>query len=232
MVASNSINVSSAGVVGFDGTAFVETALTNHNVLLGGATSSAIQQVAPSATAGVPVVSAGAAANPVFGTAVVAGGGTGLATLTAYELMAAGTTSTGNMQQIGIGTAGQVLKSNGAGALPSFQTNSIVKLPWTDEAVTFSAVAENGYFVTAASTANLPASAAQGDTIEFVNAGAGAAGIVVTANGTDLIQIGSAVSAAGGTATSNVSGDSLTLVYQVASNTWWATSVIGTWPVV
>ncbi|HUR65472.1 MAG TPA: hypothetical protein VMZ03_03910 [Chitinophagaceae bacterium] len=55
-------------------------------------------------------------------TVTVPKGGTGLATLTAYGLLAAGTTSTGNLQQIGIGTSGQVLTSNGAGALPTFQT--------------------------------------------------------------------------------------------------------------
>jgi hypothetical protein len=231
MTAANSINVSSAGIVGFNGNSFDETALTAHNVLVGGATSDTIVNVAPSATAGVALVSNGAAADPHYSTVVVAGGGTGQTSLTAYELIAGGTTSTSAVQSIGIGTSGQVLKSNGAGALPSFQASSFSPFPWTDEATTFSAVSENGYFVTAASTANLPAGT-QGATIEFVNAGAGAAGIVVTANGTDIIQIGSAVSAAGGTATSNVSGDFLSLTYQLASTTWFGTGVQGTWPVV
>lgn len=55
----------------------------------------------------------------------VANGGTGLSTTTAYGLIAAGTTSTGNFQQVsGTGTSGQVLTSNGAGALPTWQTAS------------------------------------------------------------------------------------------------------------
>jgi hypothetical protein len=55
----------------------------------------------------------------------VGSGGTGLATTNAYGLIAAGTTSTGNFQQVsGTGTSGQVLTSNGAGALPSWQTSS------------------------------------------------------------------------------------------------------------
>lgn len=60
------------------------------------------------------------------GTAVtVAQGGTGLTTLTAYGLLAAGTTSTGNLQQVsGTGTSGQILTSNGAGALPTWQTST------------------------------------------------------------------------------------------------------------
>lgn len=57
-----------------------------------------------------------------FGTLGVAGGGTGLSTTTAYGLIAAGTTSTGNFQQVsGTGNSGQLLTSNGAGALPTWQ---------------------------------------------------------------------------------------------------------------
>lgn len=49
-------------------------------------------------------------------------GGTGKTSYTAYALLAGGTTSTGTLQQVaGVGTAGQVLTSNGVGALPSWQ---------------------------------------------------------------------------------------------------------------
>jgi hypothetical protein len=52
----------------------------------------------------------------------VSGGGTGIASATAYTLICAGTTSTGAFQSIAsVGTTGQVLTSNGAGALPTFQ---------------------------------------------------------------------------------------------------------------
>lgn len=52
----------------------------------------------------------------------VAQGGTGLASATAYAVLCGGTTSTGAFQSIAsVGTAGQVLTSNGAGALPTFQ---------------------------------------------------------------------------------------------------------------
>ena len=55
-------------------------------------------------------------------TVTVAQGGTGLSTTTAYGLIAAGTTATGNFQQVsGTGTSGQLLTSNGAGALPTWQ---------------------------------------------------------------------------------------------------------------
>ena len=53
----------------------------------------------------------------------VAQGGTGVTSTTAYAVVCGGTTSTGNLQSIaGVGTSGQVLTSNGAGALPTFQS--------------------------------------------------------------------------------------------------------------
>jgi hypothetical protein len=55
----------------------------------------------------------------------VADGGTGVSSATAYAVLCGGTTSTGAFQSVaGVGSAGQVLTSNGAGALPSFQTAS------------------------------------------------------------------------------------------------------------
>lgn len=48
-------------------------------------------------------------------------GGTGVGTLTAYAPLFGGTTSTDPVQSGTVGTAGQVLTSNGAGALPTFQ---------------------------------------------------------------------------------------------------------------
>jgi GDSL-like lipase/acylhydrolase family protein len=56
-------------------------------------------------------------------TLAVANGGTGNTSLTAYALLAGGTTSTGAMQQVsGTGSSGQALLSNGASALPTWQT--------------------------------------------------------------------------------------------------------------
>lgn len=57
--------------------------------------------------------------------AQVAKGGTGAASHTAYAVLCGGTTSTGPIQSIAsLGNAGQVLKSNGAGALPTFQNQT------------------------------------------------------------------------------------------------------------
>jgi hypothetical protein len=58
-------------------------------------------------------------------TLLVSNGGTGVTTLTtAYGVLAAGTTATGALQNMGTGTTGQVLTSNGPGVLPSFQAAS------------------------------------------------------------------------------------------------------------
>jgi trimeric autotransporter adhesin len=55
----------------------------------------------------------------------VAGGGTGDSSFTAYSVLCGGTTSTGTLQNVsGIGTSGQVLTSNGASALPTWQAAS------------------------------------------------------------------------------------------------------------
>ncbi len=52
----------------------------------------------------------------------VSHGGTNNTTFTAYSVICAGTTATGTFQNVsGVGTAGQVLTSNGASALPTWQ---------------------------------------------------------------------------------------------------------------
>ncbi len=99
------------------------TGLTTHNVLVGAGTTT-ITKVAPSASSGIPFISQGASADPLFGTAVVAGGGTGATSFTAYTVICAGTTSTSPFQNVvNVGTSGQVLTSNGAAALPTWQNS-------------------------------------------------------------------------------------------------------------
>ncbi len=98
-------------------------ALTAHYIPIGNGTS-AITLLAPSATSGIPLISQGAASDPAYGTAVVAGGGTGNTTFTAYSVICAGTTATGAFQNVvGVGNAGEQLTSNGAGLLPTWQAS-------------------------------------------------------------------------------------------------------------
>lgn len=62
-------------------------------------------------------------ATQVSGILPVANGGSGRASTTAYAVICGGTTGTGAEQSIAsVGTSGQVLTSNGAGALPTMQT--------------------------------------------------------------------------------------------------------------
>jgi len=93
--------------------------ISQYSIQTGGA-SNLLNNVAPSATSGVPVISQGASAQPVFGTAVVAGGGTGQTTLTNHGVLVGAGTSA--ITQLAAGSVGQVLQSGGASADPVYST--------------------------------------------------------------------------------------------------------------
>lgn len=118
----NAMNQQGArGIVTWDGTSIESTqALTQYDVLTGGSTASTINQVAPSATSGVPLISQGSTTQPTFGTAVVAGGGTGDTSFTAYMPITGGTSTTGALQSVATGTAGQFLAYVSSSALPAW----------------------------------------------------------------------------------------------------------------
>lgn len=108
------------------------SSVTAHDLLIGNGTN-ALTLLAPSATSGIALVSQGAAADPAYSTVVVAGGGTGIVTTTAYGLIAGGTTATGAFQNVGTGTSGYLLQSNGNAALPSYTTTpSVQQISFTD----------------------------------------------------------------------------------------------------
>jgi hypothetical protein len=94
------------------------------------------------------------------GTLVVANGGTGIATVGSdtYSVICGGTTATGVFQTVsGNGTSGQVLTSNGAGALPTWQAaggGGITTINGNSGSVTGSTVTitTNGVFNAGAST--------------------------------------------------------------------------------
>ena len=72
-----------------------------------------------------PTSTTGQISASINGPIPVATGGTGVSTTTAYTVQCGGTTSTEPLQSIAsVGTSGQVLSSNGAGALPTFQSVS------------------------------------------------------------------------------------------------------------
>jgi hypothetical protein len=89
--------------------ALTKTDDTNITLTLGGTPATSLLQ-ATSITAGWT------------GTLGVDRGGIGSGSATAYAVLCGGTTSTGALQSVAsVGTAGHVLTSNGAGALPTFQ---------------------------------------------------------------------------------------------------------------
>ena len=88
--------------------------------------SSVISTVTGTAGGGQALISGATGVSPSFGTLSVSSGGTGLSSLTAYAILAGGTTTTDAMQQVsGVGTTGQVLLSNGASALPTWQNTNL-----------------------------------------------------------------------------------------------------------
>lgn len=115
---------------------------TAYTLIAGGTTSTSAQQSLAAGTSGQILLSNGSAALPTWssdlssgttlnGSAIftaadtigVANGGTGRTSHTAYAVLCGGTTSTGAQQSVAsVGTSGQVLTSNGAGALPTFQS--------------------------------------------------------------------------------------------------------------
>tara|TARA_R110000868_G_scaffold136519_2_gene349499 strand:+ start:256 stop:963 length:708 start_codon:yes stop_codon:yes gene_type:complete len=188
MAFTNSINLNSNGIPGYNTStgAFTATALTQYYVLSGGASAQSINQIAPSATVGVPLVCQGVSAHPIYTEALVVGGGTGRSSLTAFELLAGGTTSTGNVQQISIGSAGQVLVSGGAGVLPSFQAFSpSSQAPYLNTTGTTQTMVVNELYV--ANNAGLvtftpPAACAVGTVFGVAGNGAGGWTIDLVAN--------------------------------------------------
>jgi len=96
----------------------------------------------------------------VTGTLPVANGGTGTATQTAYSVLCGGTTSTGAYQSVAsLGTAGQVLTSNGAGALPTWTSASsgtVTSVSWTGGIVSVATSTTTPAFTIAGTSGGIP----------------------------------------------------------------------------
>lgn len=199
MATNNAINLSAAGLTRYDGAGnFTGVTVTQFDLLVGGA-SNGITSVSPGSTSGVPVISQGTGSNPVFGTALVAGGGTGLATTTPYAVLAGGTTGTGNLQQVGsLGSIGQVLTSAGAGALPIWA--NAAPLAWNDVVTaTVGLLSNNGYVTDNATlvTYTIPASPSFGDVIKVVGGTIGVGGWTIAQNALQQIVYGTSSTTVG-----------------------------------
>lgn len=83
--------------------------------------------------------------------ATVPDGGTGVTSFTAYAPIFGGTTATGALQSGTVGTTGQVLTSNGAGSLPTFQSVG------SGTVTSVSVATANGFSGTVATATTTPA---------------------------------------------------------------------------
>lgn len=230
------------------------TGLTNHAVLVGAGTAT-ITNVGPTATAGQVLQSAGSSADPAFSTATYPSTTTinqilysgasnavqGLATAN-NGVLTTGTTGipvitplTSNGQLIigsSTGAPAPALLTAGSGVTITNGSNSITisataaGMPWTDEAVSFNASSNNGYFCTAVLTATLPASPVQGDVIELYATSSGT--LSVAANAGQTIQIGNITSTVAETITNTSIGDHIRLRYRTANTTWYC-ETMGSW---
>jgi hypothetical protein len=120
--------------------------------------------------------------------------------------------------------------TNGTGVSGNTTFNAVgAGLTWSDQGTSFAAAVNNGYFVTAAAAATMPASPAEGDTIAFYATTSGAC--TVTGNTGQVLEIGNTSSASAGTAASTKAGDSVTFTYRTTGTTWWGRAVQGSWTV-
>jgi hypothetical protein len=129
---------------------------------------------------------------------------------------------------VAIPVANNININSGAGvnvtANPNGSQNFIVNVindgfPWSDQAVSFAAMPQNGYFCTATLTVTLPnAGIVTGSTvIIYVDT---ASSVVIKAGAGQQIEFSSTLSSVAGTATSTAQGNILQLVYRVSDTTW------------
>lgn len=192
MSEANAINANTAGIVGNSGSSFTGTSVSQYNVILGGSNSYTLSQSAPSSTTGVPLISQGSSSNPIFGTALVAGGGTGATSFNTNGVIISGSSGTSPLAALTL-TAGQLLIGGnaapaagtitaGSGISISNGNNSITisstgaGFAWTDvTGASQTLAAQNGYIADSSSliTFTLPTNNSLGDTIQIVGKGLG-----------------------------------------------------------
>jgi hypothetical protein len=122
--------------------------------------------------------------------------------------------------------------SNGSGAAGDPTINATGGgIAWAETAISVAATNNKGWQTTAMGiTITLPANAAgliEG-TIVAVQATT-ADVVIIQANTSQFIHLGVVASSSAGTATSIKIGDTITLVYQLSTTSWWAQSSVGNW---
>jgi hypothetical protein len=126
---------------------------------------------------------------------------------------------TGSVVNLHGGTTGFTFVATDATTLTMQGTSGTPQ--WASRAVSFVAVVNTGYFISAASViATLPAAPANGSKVEFIMQFAST--FTIQANTGQSINIGPALSSVAGTAVSTAKGDSVGFVFDIATSTWWA----------
>jgi hypothetical protein len=184
------------------------TGTTNQIVVTPGAGSVTLSTPQNIATSSSPTF----AALTLTAALTVANGGTGLQSTTAYAVLCGGTTSTGALQSIaGVGNSGQVLTSNGAGALPTFQN-----VAGTGTVNSGTAGRLSLYNTSTNAVSDTYVQNAQNITIAIATQAARSAALAIT-----LPNPGNAVT------TANVLLDSDTNSYTIAGNWTFSNSILG-----
>lgn len=246
----NTLGTGSITIAGSGSTLTTQlTGMTNHSLLIGAGTAT-LTKLAPSATAGVAVVSTGAAADPAYGTVVVAGGGTGATTLTGIVTGNGTSAMTANaVTQHGVLIGGA---SNAASSLSVASTGTaLLGVTGADPAFTAlvtvnisdnttgtvgsptTMVVGTSYIADQASATTgflLPATASRGDRIEIIGNGPGGWQIQQNANQAIKYSSQTSTTGTGGTVSSNTRYDAIQLYCVVggASTIWNARTVSGT----
>lgn len=246
MATGNAINANTAGLVRYNGTGTFDAVTTTQHDLLIGASSNGITNVAPSATSGVPVISQGSSSDPVFGTAVIAGGGTGSTSFNINGAVFSNTTTTGVLQAATL-TSGQLLiggtttpaagtLSAGTGVSITNGNNSITinavgsGLTWAVvTGATQAMTSNNGYIANRAGTVafSLPTTCAVGDVIAVtgINTATGWS-IAWTTNQQVFFGTATTTVTTGSLASTNIR-DTVYIVCVIANLTWNVVSSIG-----
>lgn len=163
------------------------------------------------------------------GTLTVAHGGTGDSSIAAYSVMCGGTTTTNPLQVVAsLGSAGQVLTSNGAAALPSWQNATM--LEWVEISADQSAANNTGYYVNGAGlvTLTLPVTAAKFTAISVMGNSLATSWKIAQGGGQQIFFASqSTTSDATGFLASNGAFQVVTIVCTVANNTWVVHNSVG-----
>jgi hypothetical protein len=117
--ANTASNIGTAGVGVFDAKVGIDLQFRNINA---GSNKITVTDDSANDEIDIDVAEANLTLDNIGGTLSVNKGGSGRASATAFAVLCGGTTTTNPHQSIaGLGTSGQVLTSNGAGTLPTFQ---------------------------------------------------------------------------------------------------------------